>query len=56
MKVKIGAKTFDSSKQPIMVVLSRAEKSMITDMRPETHKLCVYPPGEDIEKIKQFMK
>lgn len=56
MRVKIGSKVYDSNKQPIMVVLSGAEKSLIADMEPKTHKLCIYPPGEDVGKIKRFME
>ena len=55
MKVKINSKTYDSDKQPIMLILSGTEKELISNMAVEAHKFCVYPANSKAEKIKQFM-
>lgn len=56
MKVKINSKIYDSDKQPIMLILSGAEKNLIANMATDSHKFCVYPANSKAEKIKQFME
>ena len=55
MEVKISSKIYSSDKQPIMLILSDAEKELIANMAVEAHKFCVYPANSKTEKIKQFM-
>lgn len=58
MLVKIGDRIYDSSKQPIMIVLSDSDKKEIANMPLEESKYCVYPNDEEFSKnvIKRFMK
>lgn len=56
MKVKIGSTICDSDEQPVMLILSDAEKQLIANMAPNAHKFCVYSRGIAEEDIKQFMK
>ena len=55
MEVKISSKIYNSDKQPIMLILSDAEKELISNMAVEAHKFCGYPANSKTEKIKQFM-
>jgi len=56
MKVKIDSTLCDSDEQPIMLILSDAEKQLIANMTPDAHKFCVYPKGSAEEDIKHFME
>lgn len=56
MLVKIGDKLYDSEKQPIMVVLSDEEKSLIGDMSNDNHKYCSFPEEISTEGIMDFMQ
>ena len=55
MKVKVGNKIYDATKEPIMVILSKGEQQQITDMHPDATKYCMYPNPGDPEKIKEWM-
>jgi len=56
MKVKVQNMVFDSDDQPVMVVLSKKEKELISQMTGENHKFCVYPDGYKKEAIEKFME
>ena len=56
MKVKIGNTTYDSNKQPIMIVLADQDKKNIANMLPECTKYCVHPGEWSEEQIKKFME
>lgn len=57
MKVKIGKKIHDSTKEPIMVILSDSDKQNISNMLPGGSKYCSYPEeGFSVEQIKAFME
>lgn len=56
MKVKIGEKIYDSSEEPILIVLSDSDKENIKNMIPEATKYCSFPDTYDLDKIKAFMK
>lgn len=54
MIVKIGDKVYNSTYQPIMIILDDSEKTLIKDMGEQT-KFCSYPQGWKPEKIREFM-
>jgi len=56
MKVKIGNKIYDAEEEPIMVILSKADKKNIASMLPEETKYCTFPNSYDEEKIDEFME
>ena len=61
MKVKIGNKIYDAEKEPIMIIINKAEKQQITNMHPDATKYCQYPYAEewklnDYAKIKNWMR
>jgi hypothetical protein len=56
MKVKIGEKIYDSEKEPIMVILSDADKKNIHNMLPTATKYCSFPDEIPLEDVKEFMK
>ena len=43
MKVKIADKIYDSENEPIMIILSDADKKNISNMCPECTKYLSYP-------------
>jgi hypothetical protein len=56
MKVKIGKKIYDSSKEPIMVILSDSDKINISNMLEGSTKYCSYPDNTPAAEIKAFME
>jgi len=56
MKIKIGDTTYNSEKQPIMVILTNQDKENIKNMSSEATRYCGYPSGCDPEKILEWMK
>ena len=58
MKVKIGYKIYDSTEQPIMLILSDSDKENIKNMLPDAEKFCTFPDDEEYTEgmIKKFMK
>ncbi len=57
MIVKIGMDVFDSSEQPIMLVLNKKDKENISNMLPEATKYCAFPAeGFSEDEIKIFME
>lgn len=56
MKIKIGNKVYDGENEPIMVILTDADKKNITNMLPECTKYCQYPEdGFDEKEIDKWM-
>lgn len=55
MKVKIGDKVHDSEIEPVMVILSPADKVNINAMPPQAVKYCAYPEELPTEYIKAWM-
>jgi len=60
MKVKVGDRTYDGEKEPVMAMLSKDDKRNITNMLPETEKYCSYPDTEEwtgnhFRKIRKWM-
>jgi hypothetical protein len=55
MKVKIGDKLYDSSIEPIMVILTDYEKELISHMTFDDVKICVYPDIYTTKNIEEFM-
>ena len=56
MLVVVGNKVFDPNKEPVMLVLSDADKKNITNMAPEATKYCCYPDGMPPDEVREFMK
>jgi hypothetical protein len=63
MKVKIGNKIYDSDKTPIMLIFDTDKERKETAKHlsemgdiDSIRKYCQYPDGEDIEKIRKFMR
>lgn len=55
MKVKTGDKVYDAEDQPIMLILTAADKKNIQRMPEENSKYCVHPTGYSDEEIDEFM-
>lgn len=55
MKVKIGNTLYDSTEQPIMLILSQAEKENIAMMEPEATRYCSAPIEMAEDEIRAFM-
>lgn len=63
MKIKVGDKIYDGEKEPVMIILTDAEKELMMKnfiAIAEAHKYCVYPDTEewnkdDYRKIKKWM-
>lgn len=55
MKVKIGNKVYDSTKQPILIIFLGNEQELIGNMQQEDKKFCSFPEDSNIDDIKQFM-
>lgn len=55
MKVKIGDRTYDGDVEPIMIILSDADKENITNMNVSCTKYCVYPDDYQGD-IDEFME
>jgi hypothetical protein len=43
MRVKIGDHIYDANLEPIMLILSDAEKEQIASMEASAHRYCQYP-------------
>jgi len=61
MKIKVGDKIYDGDKEPVMIILSEADKKNISQMSPTATKYCSYPDtpewtGENHKKIQEWMK
>lgn len=57
MQVKIGDKMFDSKEQPIMVVLSEADKRNIMNMNDDAKKYASFPENFGTpEEMRAWMK
>ena len=54
--MKIGDKTFDSTEEPIMLILSKKDKENISNMHPDATKYCSFPEAVDSEEIFKFME
>jgi len=56
MKVKIADKIYDANDQPIMVILTNAERKQIADMDLNSQgKYCQYPEGMNRKEISEWM-
>jgi hypothetical protein len=56
MKVKIGDTIYDSENEPIMIILSDADKYNITHMHPDATKYCSAPTSVTLEQMQLFMR
>lgn len=55
MKVKIGNCFYDSSKEPIMLILDNLDKENISNMHPEATKFCSFPDSIEDSVINSWM-
>lgn len=55
MKVKIGNEIYDSSKEPIMLILTDIDKDLISRMHPKAFKYCAFPDTWQENEIKKWM-
>jgi len=56
MKVKIGNKTYDGNKEPIMLILDSIDKENIHKMAENANKFCIFPDHWDRDEIDEFME
>lgn len=56
MKVKVGDVVTDGGDEPVMVILSPADKKNIAAMHNGATKYCCYPDGMDPDGISRWMK
>ena len=56
MKVKIGNVVYDSNKEPIMLILSDADKKNIAAMAPDATRYCSFPDTASEDEIRKWMK
>ena len=55
MKVKIGNKVYDPNETPIMVILTKEDKSNIANMHPTATKYAAFPDAMSVECIEEWM-
>lgn len=55
MKVKIKNKIYDSTEEPIMVLLSEDDKKRIARMPQNIDAYCMHPGDIPVEHIKNWM-
>jgi hypothetical protein len=56
MKVKVGDTVYSDDDQPLMIILSNADKTNIVNMNPESTKYCSFPDSISEEQARAFMK
>lgn len=56
LKVKAGGRLYDSSKEPIMLMLSDQDKKLISEMDQHSHKYACAPEHFSKEQMAQFME
>ena len=55
MLVKIGDKVYSSATEPIMLVLTKADKANLAAMHPSCDKFFVGPASMDVDQVDKFM-
>jgi len=55
MIVKIGNTYYNSTEQPILLILAESEKEHIANMSEENQKYCSFSDKSNIDEIKEFM-
>lgn len=55
MKVKVGNKFYDSTNEPIMLILSRADKYEICHLSRDEFITCSYPSSLTSKQLDEFM-
>jgi len=56
MKVKVGDEIYDGENQPVMVILSDADKENIKNMLPVCTKYCSFPEDASSEIVEKWME
>lgn len=57
MKVKIGNKVYDAGNEPIMIILSQADKENIKNMHDDKMKYICFPKGLlNEQEVNEFAK
>lgn len=55
MKVKIGNMVYDPNETPIMVILTKEDKSNIANMHPDAIKYVAFPDTMSVECVEEWM-
>lgn len=55
MIVKIGEKLYDSTEEPIMLILSDDDKKYISQLGNQ-NRYCSFPNTSNVQEIENFMK
>jgi hypothetical protein len=55
MKVKVGDRIYDSSKEPVMVILTPEDKAKIAAMDSEATKYVSFPDSMKEKAVKKWM-
>lgn len=55
MKVKVGNKIYDGEREPVMVILTEADKKNIANMRPDATKYCQFPDEVCANSVSKWM-
>lgn len=56
MKVKIDDVIYDAQEEPIMIILSKADKNNIANMPSDCSKYCSFPDDWNESDIEEFME
>ena len=56
MQIKIGNRIYDGNDEPVMVILSNADKKNIANMLPRATKYCCHPDNISKEEITKWME
>lgn len=56
MKIKVDNRIYDPNRDPVMVILSEADKRNIADMPPEATRYAAFPEGMSKEDAEKFME
>ncbi|KKL04225.1 hypothetical protein LCGC14_2618210 [marine sediment metagenome] len=56
MKIKVGDKVYDSSKEPVMVIFDQSDKESISNMAPVATMYCAFPEGTTQKDATKWVK
>ena len=56
MKVFIGDQVFDSSEEPVLVILTDQEKEVLSRMKWNEHKYCSFPSNMSELEMRAWMQ
>lgn len=56
MKVKVRDTVYDGELEPVMLILTPADKECLAKMRPEATRYCSFPRGTDVKWVEKWME